>query len=269
MNDARDVIFADARGAREQHRRVFAGRHLARERAHALHGRRHAKNRRERERARESIAQGAQFAAQARHFKGAHHAARDVIRIDRLVRVVERAAGQRRGHHRRVFAARENDDRRIGIAVAHTGQHGQGFFIRHAHVEQHGVDARIRPLDGIVCRLGLDDLVAIGTQALGERPPHGHQKHAFRRHDAAIVPSCRQGRMPRSLGAWGVCRHRTFNAPSTSVGTRKPPPPRCATASFHTGASDRFAAISAASSWRCKRFHKPKLWRCPPQTSTH
>ena len=91
MNDLGDQVLARAALARDQHGRRRARRDLAHELLHALHRLGFADDRRDAERPRERIAQRPQFAAQPRRLERARHAQRDVVEVERLRRVVERA----------------------------------------------------------------------------------------------------------------------------------------------------------------------------------
>ena len=89
------------------------------------------------------VAQRPKFAPQPRRLERARHAQRDVIEVERLGRVVERAGAHGLDDGLDVLVGRQHDDEHVGIEVAQLAQHREAVVVGQLVVEQDEIDAEL------------------------------------------------------------------------------------------------------------------------------
>ena len=141
VNHLGGQILAGAALARQQHRRRRARRDLLEQRLHRGDGRRLADDAIEAVGLGLARAQRPHFAPQLRRLERLLDEQRDLVEVERLVRVVIRALLHRLDGGLDARVRGQQDDERVGIALLDPLEHRQAVAVRQPVVEQHQIDA--------------------------------------------------------------------------------------------------------------------------------
>ncbi len=141
----------------------------------------------------------------------------DLVLLERLLDVVERAGLDRLDGLTDRAVRRDHDDRHVRVVLARRAQHLHAVGAGHAQIGDHDVDIG-EPLDRLEPVRGLHDLVAIAAQQRGEHATQvllvvGYED-LRRLHDPLLIPSIRslrvessrRSRWRRRLSAWRSSR---------------------------------------------------------------
>ena len=115
-------------------------------------------------------AKRAHFPAQPRRFERLLDQQRDLVEVERLVRVVIRAGLHRLDRHVDARKCRQQNHQRIGIGFLDLPQHRQAVGVGQPVVEQHQVDPFVMLLERFGGRLRLDHAVAFLREPIVQRP---------------------------------------------------------------------------------------------------
>ena len=200
VNDLRREILAGSALAGQQHRRRRAGGDLLQQRAHADHDVALADDPLEAVGLRLAGAQRAHLAPQLRRLQRLGHEQRDLVDVERLVRVVIGAVLHRLDGVVDARIGGQEDDQRVRVVLLDLLEHREAVGVRQAEIEQHEIHAFAMALERLGGGFGLENAVALLAEPIGQRPANqlfvvddedGRRAHApsirsRRREDAAV-----------------------------------------------------------------------------------